>query len=165
MVHSLAVLTYADVLFDVQWAHLTVCRAQYLSLSSKVPQNILVSNAAIELSCTQGVPVRKMGNIQKRRPLKAAHGQKAPKSDDFPLWGVQLSFLRRWTVEHVKDETETTAQVCSRLILPSTTPRRCSMVEYWGRKKHQANRFVSHSWSYRERGLLSDENRITGTNG
>ena len=89
-----------------------------------------------------------MGNSSRKRLV-----EKEQQSDEsFPLWGVRLSFLKRWADEHVKDDKETTAQVCTRLVLPATAKRRCSMVDHWATtqkdQRNKANRFVSHSWSY-----------------
>lgn len=65
-----------------------------------------------------------------------------------PLWGVPLGLLKEWTSSNVTDKQETTAQVCSRLIMPATKEKRWSMIEQWGLTQHKANRFISHSWSY-----------------
>lgn len=77
-----------------------------------------------------------------------AQSSSSPVQDDFPLWGVQLLFLKEWTKKHVKDSNKTTADICQELILPSTERKKSSMIEHWGGHKHKANRFISHSWSY-----------------
>ena len=90
-----------------------------------------------------------MGN-RKSQSTKQELDRVVDSGDDFPLCGIQLSFLEKWAAANVKDPKETTAQLCTRLILKKTKKRWCSMIDLWPSwaKKQQANRFVSHSWSY-----------------
>jgi hypothetical protein len=91
-----------------------------------------------------------MGNtLRKKQRAVTKQRNNKTNDDDFPLWGVQLSFLKEWTQTHVKDQTKTTSDVCQEFILPLTKKKKSSMIDLWGEgRKHKANRFISHSWSY-----------------